>query len=68
MELLRLIKAWVKSSGIVTFWRLSREGTENWGAVISANWLVLSIPLLNSSLNDAIDGNDAVLNEGPKTA
>ena len=45
MELLRLIKAWVKLSGIVTFWRLSREGTENWGAVISANGLILLIPL-----------------------
>ena len=45
MELLRLINAWVKLSGIVTFWRLSREGTENWGAVMSANGLILLIPL-----------------------
>lgn len=39
-----LIKAWVKSLGIVTFWSPSREGILNWGAVMSAKGLTLLIP------------------------
>ena len=44
IELLSLINAWVKSSGIWTFWSPSREGTVNWGAVMSAKGLTAFIP------------------------
>ena len=44
IELLSLINAWVKSLGSETFWSPSREGTENWGAVIFENGLTLLTP------------------------
>ena len=44
IELLSLIRACVKSSGSWMFWSPSREGTLNWGAVMSEKGLTLLIP------------------------
>lgn len=44
IELLRLIKDWVKSLGIVTFCSELREGMLNWGAEMFPKGLTLLIP------------------------